>query len=295
LFSYPIGMPGKPLGDGFFVRHGTQVENTWYNPGHWHTGEDWYAIEGDTAGARVYAMANGEVVYAGANYPGRVVIVRHADDLFSMYGHLDPALAVRVGQSVARGELIGTVLRRGDETPNHLHFEVRTFLTAREVNGSAPRYSFRCGVNCPPGPGYWPIDAPDVPSDLGWRNPSHVIARRMFLPEAGRQLGEIVVASRPISQGVNLWSTPPDDNARKVLGNVEFHPGERFALLALYAGTEDTRQTSALGYQLWYHIKVQDALTGWVQATVPSTFETGSDGRPSSVYFNFLPAIEPSL
>ena len=67
---------------------------------------------GDTAGARVYAVADGEVVYAGANYPGRVVIVRHADDLYSMYGHLDPALAVRVGQQVARGDLIGTVLRR---------------------------------------------------------------------------------------------------------------------------------------------------------------------------------------
>lgn len=295
LFSYPIGIPGKPLGDGFFIRHGAQAENTWYNPGYWHTGEDWYAIDGDTAGAGVYAIADGEVVYAGANYPGRVVIVRHTGDLYSMYGHLDPDLAVRVGQSVVRGELIGTVLRRGDETPNHLHFEVRTFLTAREVNGVAPRYPFRCGRNCPPGPGYWPMHAPDVPSDLGWRNPTHVIARRMFSPDAGGQLGEVVVATLPISLSVTLWSTPPDDNARKALGNVELHPGERFALLAIYASTEDTRQTSALGYQVWYHIKVQESLTGWVQATVPSTFETGSDGRPSSVYFNFFPAIEASL
>src|SRR5262245_36921156 len=53
LFSYPIGTPGKPLGDGFFIRHGAGVENTWYNPGYWHTGEDWYAIAGDTAGAQV--------------------------------------------------------------------------------------------------------------------------------------------------------------------------------------------------------------------------------------------------
>src|SRR5688572_8382706 len=175
LFSYPIGLPGSAPGDGFFIRHGAQVENTWYNPGYWHTGEDWYALEGDTAGARVNAIADGEVVYAGANYPGRVVIVRHVDDLYSMYGHLDPRLAVNVGQKIARGELIGTVLRRGDKTPNHLHFEIRTFLTAREVNGAAPRFGFRCGVNCPPGPGYWPIDAPDLPGALGWRNPTHVI------------------------------------------------------------------------------------------------------------------------
>ncbi len=39
-FSYPIGLPGRPLGDGFIVRHGYATENTWYNPGWWHTGED---------------------------------------------------------------------------------------------------------------------------------------------------------------------------------------------------------------------------------------------------------------
>ncbi|MBK9712150.1 MAG: M23 family metallopeptidase [Kouleothrix sp.] len=162
-----MGKPGRPAGDGFFIRHGAETENTWYNPGWWHTGEDWYAQQGDTAGAQVYAIADGEVVYADANYPGRVVIVRHADDLYSMYGHLDPKLAVQVGSQVERGDLIGTVLRRGDTTPNHLHFEIRTFFTRREVNGAAPRYGYRCGPDCPPGPGYWPIDAPELPDALG--------------------------------------------------------------------------------------------------------------------------------
>jgi murein DD-endopeptidase MepM/ murein hydrolase activator NlpD len=285
-------MPDKPIGDGFFIRHGAQVENTWYNPGYWHTGEDWYAIEGDTAGAHVYAIADGEVVYAGSNYPGRVVIVRHSENLYSMYGHLDPALNVQVGQQIVRGGLIGTVLRRGDKTPNHLHFEIRTFLTAREVNGAAPRYSFRCGVNCPPGPGYWPMNAPDVPSDLGWRKPTHVIARRMFSIDIQGQLGEVVVPSRPISQSLTLWSTPPGNDTRKSLSNVTLQAGEHFPLLAIYAGAEDTPQTSALAYQLWYQITLPDARTGWVQAAVPSTYETGSDGRPSSVYFNFFPAID---
>jgi murein DD-endopeptidase MepM/ murein hydrolase activator NlpD len=289
LFSYPIGTPGRLLGDGFFIRHGAEVENTWYNPGYWHTGEDWYAIEGDTAGAQVYAIADGEVVYAGANYPGRVVIVRHAGDLFSMYGHLDPALNVRVGQQLARGALIGTVLRRGDATPNHLHFEVRTFLTTREVNGAAPRYPFRCGQNCPPGPGYWPIDAPDLPSDLGWRNPTHVINRRM-LPEGA--LGEVVVASQPVSQSITLWSAPPDDPAREALGELELHSGERFPLLEVRADPEDTRETSALAYRLWYSLRLPNGADGWIQTAVPSTFETGGDGRPSSVRFNFLPAID---
>jgi murein DD-endopeptidase MepM/ murein hydrolase activator NlpD len=80
-FSYPVGFPGRVLGDGFLVRHGYATENTWYLPGYWHTGEDWYATEGDSAGAGVYAAAAGEVVFAGSDYPGRVVIIRHATDL----------------------------------------------------------------------------------------------------------------------------------------------------------------------------------------------------------------------
>jgi hypothetical protein len=237
----------------------------------------------------VYAIADGEVVYAGANYPGRVVIVRHAGELYSMYGHLDPALRVRVGQLLARGELIGTVLRRGDETPNHLHFEVRTFLTTREVNGAAPRYGFRCGVNCPPGPGYWPIDAPDLPSDLGWRNPTHLISRRM-LPEGG--IGEVIVATQPASDTATLWPAPPGAGEQQALGDVKLRPGERFPLLEVRAGPENTRETSALAYLLWYRLRLPDGRAAWVQAAVASAFETGGDGRRSSVYLNFLPAAE---
>lgn len=287
-FSYPIGVPGRPLGDGFFIRHGVAVENTWYNPGWWHTGEDWYAVEGDTAGARVYAVADGDIVYIGANYPGRVVIVRHANDLYSMYGHLDPALAVREGQHVSRGDLLGMVLRRGDRTPNHLHFEIRSFLLQREVNGNAPRYRYRCGVQCPPGPGYWPIDAPDLPIALGWRNPTHVIAQRGLAPGT---VGEVIVATRPASTTITLWSAPPRDSAAQALETLPIQSGQYFALLAVWAGPADTPLTSALAYELWYHIQLPNNQHGWVQAAIPSTIETGSDGRPSSVSFNFFPAI----
>src|SRR5687767_9847141 len=144
-YSYPMGFPGRPLGDGLLVRHGYATENTWYLPGYLHAGEDWYTTEGDAAGAGVYATAAGEVVFAGSDYPGRVVIVRHAADLFSMYGHLDYALAVGVGDVVERGQPLGTILARTDgRAPSHLHFEIRTFLTTLEVNGDAPRYEFGC-------------------------------------------------------------------------------------------------------------------------------------------------------
>src|SRR5215204_441753 len=134
-FGYPIGQPGRVFGDGFLVRHGYATENTWYLPGYLHAGEDWYTMEGDTAGAGVYAAAAGEVVFAGSDYPGRVVIMQHADDLFSMYGHLDYALPVGVGDVVERGKPLGTILARTDgRAPSHLHFELRTFFMTPEVN-----------------------------------------------------------------------------------------------------------------------------------------------------------------
>ena len=292
VYSYPIGLPGRAPGDGFFIRDGYAVENTWYHPGWWHTAEDWYVQDGSSVGARVSAVADGEVVYAGANYPGRVVIVKHADGLFSMYGHLDPKLAVKVSQPVARGDLIGTVGPGWDRAPGHLHFEIRTFLTAREVNGAAPRYDYRCGVNCPPGPGYWPIKAPEHPSAIGWRNPTHVIAQRAFAASVDSASGEVVVVTKPISPTVTLWSDPPGSGgAPQALGEMSLRPGERFALLDVQAGPEDSQATSAAAYQLWYRIGLADGRSGWVQAAVPSARETGADGRPDSVFFNMVPAI----
>ena len=295
LYSYPIGLPGHPLGDGFFIRDGYTVENTWYNPGSWHTGEDWYALNNaETAGARVYAVADGQVVYAEGNYPGRVVIIQHAAALFSMYGHLDNALAVQVGQTVKRGALIGTVGRRNDNVPNHLHFEIRTFLTTAAVNGNAPRYPFKCGAGCPPGPGYWPFNAPDLPSQVGWRNPTHVIAHRAFPPTLPIPIGEVVVATQPVSDSLPLWSSLSSaGKPSQPLDDLALKPGDRFALLEVRAGPEDSRTPTAQGYRLWYRIALPDEQSGWVQAAVPSTFEHGTDGRPSSVMFNFFPAVVP--
>lgn len=288
-FGLPIGRAGQLPGDGFFLRHGYAVENTWFNPGYWHTGEDWYAVSGESAGAAVYAVAGGTVEYVGANYPGRVVIVRHAADLYSMYGHLDPAVDVAGGQEVARGDRLGTVLRRSDTVPNHLHFELRTFLISEPVNGARPRYPFRCGVNCPPGPGYWPIDAPDHPSDMGWRNPTHMIAARLFPANASGLLGQVVVVSEPFAATTTLWSAPPDTaGTAQPLGELALEAGNRYPLLAVYHGPPDSRATGAAGYLLWYQIGLADGNSAWVQAAVADDFETGSDGRPATIWIDFL-------
>ena len=77
-----------------------------------------------------------------------------------------------------------------------------------------------------------------------------------------------------------------------MIDTLALRAGERFVLLDVRAGAEDSHETSALGYQIWYAIGLPGGRSGWVQAAIPSTFETGGDGRPSSVYLAFLPAVD---
>jgi murein DD-endopeptidase MepM/ murein hydrolase activator NlpD len=241
----------------------------------------------------VYAAAAGEVVFAGSEYPGLVVIVQHLDGLFAMYGHLDYTLAVEAGQSVARGQLLGSILTRTDGlAPSHLHFELRTFFTTPEVNGNAPRYGVACGFDCPPGPGYWPLDAPEHPSTMGWRNPTHVINRRAWPNGAPEGVEVVVTEAAPAS--TPLWTAPSDGGGAEVIRDVSLIPGDRYPLLAVDAGEEASTGASAEAYRVWYQIAAPDGGEGWVQAAVPVDYDTGSDGRPSSVRFDFLPAVVPN-
>ncbi len=288
-YSYPITIPGQPPGVGFYIRHGYAVENTWYLPGYWHTGEDWYALEGDTAGAEIVAVADGEVVFAGSDYPGRVVIVAHADGLFSMYGHLDYALNVAEGESVQRGDPLGIVLNRVDDVPSHLHFEMRTFLTTPLVNGDSPRYGFQCGPNCAPGPGYWPIDAPEHPSAMGWLNPTHVINNRAFGEGTSGALGEVVVAPEPLRTEAEVWSAPDGAPDAHRIDTLSLEPVTTYSLLGVVTGEAETTETSAAAYEVWYEIALPNDTSGWVSAVLPWDFETGRDGRPSSVTLILFP------
>jgi murein DD-endopeptidase MepM/ murein hydrolase activator NlpD len=227
------------------------------------------------------------VVFAGSEYPGLVVIIEHPDGLYSMYGHLDYALAVAAGQAVERGQVLGSILTRGDgRAPSHLHFELRTFFTTPEVNGNAPRYGVACGVDCPPGPGYWPLDAPEHPSVIGWRNPTHVIGGHTELLNGS----EAVVAMTATGE-VDVWSAPQRDDGAELLRSLQMRPGDPYALLAIDVGPAASAGTSSEAYHLWYQLALSDGTAGWVQAARPSANDTGSDGRPSSVRFQFLPAI----
>ncbi len=282
----PIGKAGAEPGDGFTIGHGFACENTWFSAGWWHTGEDWYATNGDTGGASVYAVAAGEVVYADFDYPGRVIIVQHGPELYSLYGHLDFDVKVEAGQRVAAGDRLGTILpqaqvKTAGQAPSHLHFELRTFLTRDDVNGSAPQFGVNCGFQCPPGPGYWPIEAPLHPAELGWRNPLLGRLARLDLKEL-----ELAPQTSGVGERVSLYAGPSSG----MPSSEEFvlDARDRLAVLDLVASDPAATGTSAEAYRAWFKVVAPNGSEGWVQFAVPSDRETGSDGRPSSVDLPFL-------
>jgi len=286
-FAYPIADPGRAPGDGFLIEVGYACENARDFPGWWHTGENWHRLAGETGGAEVVAAAAGEVVFAGYDYPGPVVLLRHGPDLYTQYGHLDYALDVAVGDRVGCGQHLGTVLARSDK-PSHLHFEVRTFFQTATVNRDAPAHGVNCGYDCPPGPGYWPMNAPEHPSDLGWRNPTHAIARRAFA--GGVPSGAEVVVAEGVAGEIPLWSAPADTADAEPAGAMAARAGDRYPLLAVDAGDEAARGTGAEATRLWYQLHVGlDAI--WAQAAVPSAEFVGTDGQPAAVRLVLLPVV----
>ncbi len=76
-------------------------------------------------GTKVVAPANGTVADTGyqSGY-GRFIKIQHGYGMVTVYGHLSK-VAVKSGQRVARGEVIGYVGNTGSSTGPHLHYEVR--------------------------------------------------------------------------------------------------------------------------------------------------------------------------
>jgi murein DD-endopeptidase MepM/ murein hydrolase activator NlpD len=78
------------------------------------------------AGEPVYAVAAGEVIYAGNGLSGygNVVILRHDSKLTSLYAH-NTELKVKVGDEIKQGDLIALLGSTGHSTGPHVHFEFR--------------------------------------------------------------------------------------------------------------------------------------------------------------------------
>lgn len=86
-----------------------------------HSGEDFKAAEGTP----VKSANSGRVVLTGEYFfTGKSVIVDHGLGCFSMYFHLHE-ISVKSGNSVQKGEVIGTVGATGRATGPHLHWGVR--------------------------------------------------------------------------------------------------------------------------------------------------------------------------
>jgi murein DD-endopeptidase MepM/ murein hydrolase activator NlpD len=78
------------------------------------------------AGEPVYAVADGQVIYAGDGLHGygNVVIVRHDTQLTTLYAH-NSSLKVHQGEPVHQGMLIALLGNTGHSTGPHVHFEIR--------------------------------------------------------------------------------------------------------------------------------------------------------------------------
>lgn len=104
-------------GDGFFAspRSGRRA----------HKGIDLYA----SIGTPVLSVRSGIVVAATRNNGmGNYVIIKHAGNIISIYGHLQQIYVAR-GQRVKQGNIIGSVGKTGNARYSgiepHLHFEIR--------------------------------------------------------------------------------------------------------------------------------------------------------------------------
>jgi murein DD-endopeptidase MepM/ murein hydrolase activator NlpD len=77
-----------------------------------------------TAGAPVPAANAGVVAYAGElGIYGQAVLLDHGQGIFTLYGHL-AGVAVRQGERVARGAVLGPSGRTGMAGGDHLHLSV---------------------------------------------------------------------------------------------------------------------------------------------------------------------------
>lgn len=81
-------------------------------------------------GTPILATADGEVIFAGrqSGY-GNLIKIRHSFGYETFYAHLRN-IDVKVGDRVARGDVIGGMGNTGRSTGTHLHYEIRIGGTA---------------------------------------------------------------------------------------------------------------------------------------------------------------------
>jgi murein DD-endopeptidase MepM/ murein hydrolase activator NlpD len=109
-------LEGSTVTSGFELRMDPILRRTFK-----HQGVDYAA----PMGTPVRGVASGVVVFAGQQTGyGNVVEIQHGSERSTLYAHLNQ-IDVAVGDTVAKGDVIGAVGRTGWATGPHLHFEYR--------------------------------------------------------------------------------------------------------------------------------------------------------------------------
>lgn len=183
----PVLLAGLPTAARFDFPIGSENGALAYNAQPFtenrHLGDDLNGVGGENSdlGDPVFAVADGQVIFAGEGGPGwgNIIIVLHAYEengtrkfVQSYYGHVETIL-VEHKQAVHRGQEIATIGTADGRYWAHLHFEMRQFIT--------------------------PFIGPGYREDTrGWINPSAFIAAHRGAPEdeVGRE-------------AVGLSPTPP--------------------------------------------------------------------------------------
>ncbi|HEX9888875.1 MAG TPA: peptidoglycan DD-metalloendopeptidase family protein [Nitriliruptorales bacterium] len=120
--SSPSRSTGSPSTAGYIWPRCDRVTSEFGRRwGRMHAGID---IDGNT-GDPIFAAKAGTVAYAGwhGGY-GRLVLIDHGDGVVTAYAHMS-SFSVGEGQSVDRGQRLGSVGASGNSTGSHLHFETR--------------------------------------------------------------------------------------------------------------------------------------------------------------------------
>ena len=125
LLAIPSGMPANlnMMSSGFGYR-----SDPFTRRGAMHSGLDFKGPYGQP----ILAAAKGKISFAGwkSGY-GKAIEITHGNGMLTRYAHLS-RIAVKTGQAVDQGKVIGKMGSTGRSTGTHLHFEVR--LNNKAIN-----------------------------------------------------------------------------------------------------------------------------------------------------------------
>ena len=112
---------------GAALTQGFGPTTAWFEPpyggaAHFHTGLDLSAAWGSP----VHAADDAVVLFTGSDGYGygNYVVLGHSGGMVTLYGHL-ASIAVKQGDQVKQGDVIGAEGSTGNSTGPHLHFELR--------------------------------------------------------------------------------------------------------------------------------------------------------------------------